>query len=176
MKNGLGLDAKKVELVPHDNLWGKAFEKESKKLRSIFGSFHTNIEHIGSTAIQGMPAKPILDIALGIPAMDAPNKLRSTKLLEKAGYKKIQFFNPTFHLFFIKGPLSNCTHHLHLIKHRGKKWTDYLFFRDFLNKNKKARQEYLQLKTSLAHEFSGNRRLYTRSKGQFVKNINARRS
>ncbi len=173
MKKVIGLKRGTVKLLPFNRNWAKSFEREKKYLVSKLKDLVIDIQHIGSTSIPGMTAKPIVDIAIGVKTMEGSKKY--IKILENVGYKFINNFgNLNTHLFFVKGEESNRTHYIHLIKHQGKIWEHYIFFRDHLSKNKSAAKKYVSLKQKLAAQFADNRKLYTAAKGSFIKSIFAK--
>lgn len=164
----IGLKRLTVKLSPHDTKWEDAFEQEARKLRKLF----PHVEHIGSTAIKGIKAKPIIDILAGIPSMGKSKDY--VKPLKKLGFDPRPFGGPNKHLLFVKGEESNRTHYLHLVKHGGQIWRNDIFFRDYLNKNKKAAKIYEKLKIELAEKFPQERIKYTKAKAQFIKSILAK--
>ncbi len=169
----IGLKRGTVKLLPFNKNWAKSFEKEKKHLTSKLKDLVVDIQHIGSTSIPGMTAKPIVDIAIGVKTMKGSKKF--IKILESAGYKFINHFgNLNTHLFFVKGEESNRTHYIHLIKYQGKIWQHNMFFRDYLSKNKSAAKKYINLKQKLAVQFVDKRKLYTAAKGNFIKDIFAK--
>ncbi|MCX6741019.1 MAG: GrpB family protein [Candidatus Parcubacteria bacterium] len=166
----IGLKRGIVKLTPHQKQWGIYFIKEKKRLQKSLGQKVIAIEHIGSTAIKNISAKPIIDIAVGIKKLkDGRQLIRS---LEKLGYH----YRPLAglknqRLFFAKGPESNRTHYLHLVKYNGQTWKKHLFFRDKLNSNKKIAKQYSALKKQLAKKFSQDRQSYTAKKHGFIQSV-----
>ena len=167
----LGLKKGKVKLVSHNIKWKSTFNKERRLLEKSLGVLTLGIEHIGSTAISGIYAKPIIDIDVGVKSTLDFKKF--TSLLEKLGYRKVRNKNaPHVHLVFAKGnKTKGTTHYLHLIKYKGAIWNHDLGFRDYLRKNKKVRQQYSQLKKKLVKKYSGDRMAYTKNKKDFIERI-----
>ncbi|MDP3954432.1 MAG: GrpB family protein [bacterium] len=165
----IGLKRLTVKLLSHNPKWKDVFEVEAKKLRKLF----LHVEHIGSTAIEGIKAKPIIDIIAGAPSMARSKEYIGP--LKKIGFELRPFGGPSKHLLFVKGKESNRTHYLHLIKFNGQIWKNDLFFRDYLNKNKKAALAYEKLKLLLARKFADERSKYTKAKWKFIKNIISKR-
>ncbi len=166
----LGLKRGTVKLASHHKEWAKLFKKEKRLLLKTFGKKIINIQHIGSTAIFGVPAKPIIDIEISILSLDRLYVLKFVRPLKKLGYSYMHKF-PTRH-FFAKGPEENRTHHLSLVKASSKKGLkETVLFRDYLKNNAGARKEYIKLKQKLVKKFASDRKSYTLGKEKFIKKI-----
>ena len=129
-----------------------------------------DIQHVGSTAIPNIPAKPIIDISVGIMSLKkAKTVIKSLKAL---GYEYRE--NGSIrgkHLFFAKGSEERRTHYLHLIKYNGEIWKNDLLFCDYLCKHKEMAVKYANLKTELANKFSTDRGAYTNAKSKFIRTV-----
>jgi len=147
----LGLKRGTVKLTSAHNKWTELFEKEKKLLFDTFGNQIIAIEHVGSTAIPGTPAKPLIDINVAISPLNDSHVDEFIAPLEKLGYHYRHKF-PGRH-FFAKGPESKRTHHLNLVEFNGDEWRNSILFRDYLKNNKPAREEYAALKEKLALQF-----------------------
>ena len=143
----LGLKRGAVELVEHSPLWEQAFIDERNRLERALEFVPCEIEHIGSTAVPGLEAKPILDIAVGIrssyPVQDC------IPVLEEAGYIYRGDDGEVGHMF-AKGPEDSRTHYVHLVRLGDSNWDRWLTFRDYLRRNEAARQTYAREKNRLA--------------------------
>lgn len=163
----IGLKRGTVKLLPHNPKWSGVFEKERKKLSKALNDLVIDIQHIGSTSIPGIPAKPIIDISIGIKSME--NSKNFIKIFEDLGYEyRPDFGGPTIQLLFVKGPEEKRTHYVHLMKYNGSIWKNDLAFRDYLRKNKKRAEQYASLKKELVKKFTDNRATYTASKTKFI--------
>ena len=163
----IGLKRGLVKLARHNASWEKLFEKEKNNLKKILGKFAVKIEHIGSTAIPHISAKPVIDISVGVGSMK--NTKLYIKILEKSGY----FYRPKFghinyHLVFAKGDEIKRTHYIHLVKYNGVIWKRDLAFRDYLRNHPYRRKQYEQLKKNLANKYPNDRREYTLNKTRFI--------
>ncbi|MFA6322002.1 MAG: GrpB family protein [Candidatus Buchananbacteria bacterium] len=166
----IGLKRGTVKLVPPQKKWSKSFMVEKKKIEAMPLKQKINVEHIGSTAINNMPAKPIIDLAVGTKKFK--DGYRLIKSLETLGYKyRPKASKKNSRLFFRKGSDSRVTHHLHVIKYQGRVWQDLISFRDYLNKSKSTAKSYLKLKKNLSHKFFNNRKKYLAGKNKFIKSI-----
>jgi len=164
----IGLKRGTVKLVPHDLEWDKLFLVEKAKLFEVLGAMAVDIQHVGSTAISTIPAKPIIDIAVLVKSLDEINAC--IEKIEAIGYQKKQEHR-TERLFFTKGPEGNRIVYLHI----GDESTDYIMdmilFRDCLIQNPADAQRYVELKQELVGKFSDNREQYTAAKEEFVQKI-----
>lgn len=168
----LGLQRGTVELKDHDPKWHELFEDEKKLLLETFGDRIIAIEHIGSTSICGISAKPIIDMNVAITSLDDINDF--IEELPKLGYEYMPERRFHYRQFFPKGPRECRTHHLNLTEMSSNTgWKDHLTFRDYLKENQDAREEYDTLKKKLAEQYSENREEYTRRKADFIKRISS---
>lgn len=161
-----------ITLEYHNQYWKKWAEAEIEHLSSLLSEFCTRISHIGSTAIPGIYAKPIIDVLVEIPGCSNWNEIR--KIMETAGY--ICMATSENRMSFNKGytpyGYAEKVYHIHFHKYGDN---DEIFFRDYLITHPEAAKEYEQLKISLLPKFRHNRDGYTEAKTQFVKEILARR-
>lgn len=163
----IGLTRGVVLLVPHNEGWHRLFEEEKQLLLSAIGDHSLAVEHIGSTAICGIAAKPILDIMIGTPEYDPEPAFISD--VEALGYEyKGENGIPQRHYF---GKATPGTVHLNIVRHSGDFWLSHIAFRDHLKQNGDAAREYERLKLSLAERFAGDRESYTNGKLEFVEKI-----
>jgi GrpB-like predicted nucleotidyltransferase (UPF0157 family) len=165
----LGLDRKIVELVSYKKEWKTLFQKEKKLLLSAIGDFAPAVEHIGSTAIPQLEAKPIIDIMIGVRDFSEVEKYLSP--LRKIGYEYRGELGIKGRPFFRKGTATASTHHLSLVRFGGEIWTRQLFFRDYLLEHAEAARSYGELKRDLAAKFKNDREAYTNAKTEFIEEI-----
>lgn len=167
-KNMIGLKRGTVKLVPHNPKWDELFQVEKTKLLEIINGLIVDIQHVGSTAISTIPAKPIIDIAVLVKSLERVSEYSAK--IETLGYQKKQE-NRSERLFFTKGPEENRIIYLHI----GDESTDYIkdmiLFRDYLIKNPAEAKRYAELKTELAEKFADNREPYTAAKEKFVQKV-----
>jgi len=155
-----------VKVVPYDPRWPQLFELERRELeRELAPWIVGGIEHVGSTSVVGLAAKPVIDIMVGVrslaqsrPAIDAAGRL---------GYVYWPYKADVMH-WFCKPSDEHRTHHLHLIPFQSALWHERLAFRDLLRTNTDVARAYERLKRELAavHEF--DREAYTDGKYPFV--------
>jgi Uncharacterized conserved protein len=163
----IGLKRGSVLLSPHNEEWHMLFEEEKSRVLDSIGEYIVAVEHVGSTAICGISAKPIIDIAVAIRTFDEGTKCVAG--LERLDYEyKGENGVPERH-FFGKGIPR--THHLHMVAIDSDFWSSHLVFRDYLNEHHLVALEYNRLKQNLAGRFPENREAYTDGKALFVKSV-----
>jgi len=160
----VGLRDMRVEIVEYDPSWPAAFEAERRRLAPLLAG--AEIHHIGSTAVPGLAAKPIIDIVALVESYEGP----VTKLVAEGGYQYAWAFNATLaHRRFLCYPTAaRRTHHLHLVDERGE-LERRLRFRDQLRADPALAGEYAALKRALAERYSNDREAYTEAKSEFVR-------
>lgn len=168
----IGLKRGTVKLLPHNKKWAQLFEKEKKLLIKTFGNTIITIEHIGSTAISGIPAKPILDMDIGVRSLKIARQMK--KKFEKLGYE-YRPFKPGHtkkdlkeQELYVKGAEAKRTHHAHVAVYGSDYWNNDLIFRDYLRQNPKRAKQYANLKRRLAKLHANDRETYTKSKMIFI--------
>jgi GrpB-like predicted nucleotidyltransferase (UPF0157 family) len=160
-----------VEIVPYDPSWPVRFEEEEKALRQALAAWLVGpIEHIGSTAVPGLAAKPVIDIMAGVATLDASRP--AIAALVGLGYCYAPYRADSEHWFCKPSPAFR-THHLHLIPIGSPRWRESLAFRDYLRSHSEIAGEYEDLKRRLAVEHHFDREAYTEAKGTFVARITA---
>ncbi|OGY80497.1 MAG: hypothetical protein A2550_01360, partial [Candidatus Jacksonbacteria bacterium RIFOXYD2_FULL_43_21] len=170
MKPSLGLQRGTVRLEPYNPEWKKLFESEKSALEEMLGDKFIAVEHVGSTAIPGIKAKPILDLMLAIE--DLENWEWVKEPLTKLGYEfRRDFRKEQGHILFVKGPEENRTHYLKITESDSDFWNEHILFRNYLVNNPQYREEYQNLKEKLFDEHAGNREPYTKGKEEFVRKI-----
>lgn len=166
----VGLERGTVRLVSYSPAWHVLFEREKKTLLIALRGIVLKIEHIGSTSIPDMEAKPIIDMAATIPSIDIVPKC--VQPLAAVGYEyKGEYGLPGRH-FFTKG--SPHTHYLHVVAQGSDHWTSWVLFRDYVTVHKDVAAEYSQLKRDLAKTYHSNRDAYTKAKSEFISMITER--
>lgn len=161
--------SKTVELHPYVPEWPLIYEKEKEIIHRALDPSSFPIEHIGSTSIPAMAAKPIIDILLGVD--DLTDFTRLIHPLSQAGYEYIPKPDLKIRRFFRKGVRGRGTCHLHICEWLGEEWKEKITFRDYLRKNPEKAAEYNALKKQLARDYKHHRSLYTEKKGPFIQSI-----
>jgi GrpB-like predicted nucleotidyltransferase (UPF0157 family) len=165
-KKAIGLQRKKVRLSSYNPEWKKIYKKEKEILLSVLGDQVLDVQHIGSTSVPGVKAKPIIDIVVALKKIkDVENLIES---VEKLGYEYKHEAGISGRRFFVKGSEKNRTHYIHMVKLGGRQWKNLTNFREYLLEDKKNIKEYNELKESLAREHKDDRDMYTKKKSFFI--------
>lgn len=164
----LGLNNQKVSLMPDTKLWREEFEREKIRIQSEITE-EIKIEHIGSTAIPNIPAKPIIDIGIGI--NNSTNLADIIKSLEEIGYINKGENGIAGRSYFVKGLPEKRKYHLHMYKINHPNWKNHLLFRDYLINNADIAKEYGELKLENWRFHKEDRKKYTDSKDEFIKKV-----
>ncbi len=164
---GLGLPQGLVRLCESTPHWAALFEKEASRLNAALCTSGAAVEHCGSTSIPGVPAKPILDILVGIPGKIEVAMLRDT--LAPLGYEHATWAGVPGHEVFGKGDPR--THLVHVVPLHGPAWDRMIGFRDALRRDASLAAEYGQLKRQLAARYPNNRTAYTDGKAGLVTRV-----
>ena len=157
-----------VELVEHDPTWAELFERERTLLAPIFDGRAVGIEHIGSTAVPGLCAKPIVDVLVGVRELTLSRE--QVEAMEGLGYEFLSEHGLPGRLFFRKHPR---THHVHVVEHGGEIWERQLTFRDALRSDAEERRRYEEFKRRLAAE-GHPRDVYSDLKTPFIREVEQR--
>ena len=176
MFGSLGLPSRTVRIVPYDPAWPKLYADEVTRVEPILIAHGVSLvlEHMGSTAIPGLAAKPVLDLLAGRRSED--HHAGVIAALEAAGYVYRGEQGITGRDFFRRGEPRQ--YHLHLTTIDSTFWRDHRLFRDYLRANPDALAAYAFLKQNLAAQFPRDREAYIDGKTAFVEAIlvEARRS
>ena len=164
-----GLPRGKVLVVAYRPEWKALFEEEAARLRSLMGAAALGVEHTGSTSVEGMDAKPIIDLVVAV--RDLGEAARWIPALAALGYEHRPDEEIPDRLFFAKGPRTWRTHHLSLAAPSSNFYAEHVAFRDYLRAHPAAREEYRALKQRLAREYPEDRAAYTQGKSAFVRRI-----
>jgi GrpB-like predicted nucleotidyltransferase (UPF0157 family) len=169
----IGLSRGIVSFVPHQPGWSNLFAEEREVLRQRIGQHALDIQHVGSTAVPGLAAKPILDIAIALATPDLIAPCRAP--LVDLGYIDRGDQGADGGYLFVKerGPGVR-THHLHLVTIDDPQWRNYLHFRDTLRADAVIRARYGALKMALQARFAHDRQGYTLAKDAFVRGVLSR--
>jgi GrpB-like predicted nucleotidyltransferase (UPF0157 family) len=161
-----------IVVSDYDAAWPGMFKAESTRLRAALGSLAQRIEHMGSTAVPGLPSKPVIDFLIGVTSL-AEARARSIKPLEAMGYRYIPEYEAFLpgELFFRKlGDKARHVpaYHLHVMEPSNPPWERFLAFRDYLRAHPRAARAYADLKRSLAAQCRDDIAAYRTSKHDFV--------
>jgi GrpB-like predicted nucleotidyltransferase (UPF0157 family) len=155
--------AKPVVVVDYDPHWQRMFEHERDRILTVLGYKVAAIEHIGSTAVVGLGAKPIIDIMIGLRAL--ANAEPCISGLTSIGYN----YRPeNEHVFPERRFFDRPSYHLHMVVVSSDFWRWHIVFRDYLRIRPEKAREYLELKKELASKYQVDREGYTSAKTRFI--------
>lgn len=166
----IGLEKGTVHVVAYRPGWNDLFERERLLLQQHIGHLALDIQHVGSTAVPGLDAKPILDIAVAVASVSVVSLC--VRPLCRLGYvdRGDQGGNGG-HLFVKESSPDIRTHHLHVVATDDPQWRRYLRFRDALRCDEALRTRYSTLKRTLRERFPEDRNAYTAAKCEFVQGV-----
>jgi GrpB-like predicted nucleotidyltransferase (UPF0157 family) len=158
-----------VILEEYDPSWPSKFEHEKAHLLAIAGQWcHGGIVHVGSTAVPGMVAKPVIDVMFGVESLEGSKP--AIEVLVGSGYEYWPYKTDLMH-WFCKPSDAFRTHHLHLIPFESPLWKERIKFRDLLRSNERIAGDYAQLKRELAASHKEDREAYTQKKWPFIQQV-----
>jgi GrpB-like predicted nucleotidyltransferase (UPF0157 family) len=161
-----------IIVLPYDAAWPARFEAERTLIDKQIAAYVVGaIEHVGSTAVPQLAAKPVIDIMVGVESLEASRA--ALPLLESLSYCYFPYKPDVMH-WLCKPSDEIRTHHLHLVPFGSALWIERLAFRDYLRAHPQARADYARLKQDLAERHRNDREAYTEQKGDFIKMILAR--
>lgn len=161
----------KIIIEKYNPNWKPKFEKEFHLLKNSIKEDEVFIEHIGSTSVKGLGAKPIIDIMIGLKNFKTSD--RHIKSIENLGYEyvsKHEYLMP-YRRYFTKKSNGIKTHHIHLVGYQTEFWNRHIEFRNYLRVNKEDRERYLNLKINLAKRNWNSGSEYADAKSEFIKEI-----
>jgi GrpB-like predicted nucleotidyltransferase (UPF0157 family) len=159
-----------IVVVSYDPAWPGMFQEEAARIAAVFGDELLSIHHIGSTAVPGLAAKPIIDI---LPIVRNIEKVDSfNEEMTGLGYEPRGEYGIPGRRFFVKrNAEGERTHHVHAYEPDNPEVARHLDFRDYLTAHPEAAEQYAELKHTLAGQFRHDRESYTNSKTPFIREI-----
>jgi GrpB-like predicted nucleotidyltransferase (UPF0157 family) len=164
-----------IVIVAYDPSWPGSFARQRDRIAPLLHGWMTrDLEHMGSTAVPGLAAKPIIDMLAFVGDIEAQG--RASHLLDPAGWVHAPepFDESDRKLSFCFPDLARRTHHLHVVEHASSAWRGWLAFRDYLRAHDDVRARYTDLKTRLAnaHGHDPNERdAYRAGKADFIRAV-----
>ena len=159
-----------IEIRDYDPEWPTVFRAEKGRIRAAFGGLAKDIQHVGSTAVPGLAAKPVIDILLAVE--DLTETVAYLIRLEELCYTYVPHNEDAERRFFLKGMPR--THHVHVVRFGGWTYWKHLLFRDYLLDHPSKVKEYECLKRILAEQFRDDRSRYVEGKSEFIESVIAR--
>lgn len=166
----IGLKGRTVLVEPHRIEWEIAAQETISSLKKILKDDIIDAQHIGSTAIKNICAKPTVDIVVGVSNFDKIIK-HNDDLMKNGIVYHMQY--PSGQYLYVMGDLENNirTHYIHVVIWGQEAWNNYINMRDYLNTHEKEAKEYSELKERLAKKYPEDRSAYTNGKSALLKNF-----
>lgn len=159
----------KIAIVAYDDQWPVSYQNVKAQIAAALGDRLLSVEHIGSTAVPSLGAKPIIDMLGAV--RDFPGSIPGiVALLAAADFEYVDKGRPDRH-FFRRGGWGHGTHHLHIVEFEGDDWRRQIFFRDWLRAHPEVAREYGELKVRLAEQMDRDRPAYKSAKTDFIKAV-----
>lgn len=159
-----------VTVVAYDPRWPALFDEEKTRIAAALAGSVVAIEHIGSTSVPGLEAKPIIDILVGMRPLEVTDA--QIAAMEELGYEYLGELGLPGRLFFRKGrPRS---HHVHVVEWGGDQWERHLAFPDFLRRHPDEARRYGELKRRLAIDVAGDWERYMTGKEAYIDEVEER--
>ena len=163
-----------IKITSYDDRWPSLFEAEAVRIRKVLGDLALRIEHVGSTAVPGLAAKPVIDIQISVASLDQPGSYSAP--LAELGYRHIPLGDfDRVYPFFQKPAEWPSTHHVHLCIAGSEQERRHLAFRDYLRRHAEIASAYVELKQALAAANDGetleSREKYSLAKSAFVNSV-----
>ncbi len=161
----------KVTLREYQTDWPVQFQAAASELATAYTGVAVQLEHIGSTAVAGLCAKPVIDILLGVSNLNEVEV--RTAALEVLGYR----YRPEYEAvlperrYFVRPEGVRLRIHLHAVVHGSRIWQNHLAFRDILRRNADLAQQYAALKRDLATIHANDKAAYTHAKAPFISRV-----
>ena len=161
-----------IIIVDYDPAWPQVYEVERARILRVASGLVVDIEHIGSTAVVGLGAKPVIDIMATVQTL-AIGRTLIAPLTQQLAYSYVPEYEATFpnRLYLQKHPSTGDQFHLHIVEVNSEFWEVHLLFRDYLRAHPEVAREYDRLKRELAARYGRNRDGYTDAKTDFVESI-----
>jgi GrpB-like predicted nucleotidyltransferase (UPF0157 family) len=158
-----------IHVVSYDPTWVALFDTEKTHLESLLSLWRRGpIEHVGSTAVVGLCAKPVIDVMVGVTTLVESEPAKD--VLVANGYQYSDYRSDVMH-WFCKPSFAFRTHHIHLVPYESSLWNARISFRDVLRSQPAVAAEYAALKLDLAKRFEFDREAYTEAKAPFIHRV-----
>jgi len=164
----------RIYIADYDERWPALYREVSRSLVEAFGDYACEMQHVGSTSVPGLGAKPIIDIAVNL--RDYPLPQNVIEAMEALGYTHMGEYGIAGRHYFKRYSDDGLMVHVHAYSPGNEEWASHLLFRDYLRAHPEAARDYESLKRDLAAKYADQREVYTESKTNFVQEILRRAS
>lgn len=162
-----GLKRGTVRLMPHQKEWEESARESIRELKQLLGDTAVDIQHIGSTAVWSVCAKPVIDLVIGVRRLE--ELLPHIEALKEQGFI-YRGEDVAGQRLLVAGDFEKDmrTHHIHVVRWGGAEWNNYINFRDYLNAHPEKAMRYDACKQKLAARFPDDRKSYTAGKQELI--------
>jgi len=161
-------DKRRVEAVSYNSNWKDMYKEESEKIKNVLSDIIIDIHHIGSTAIPGIKAKPVIDILIEVKDIEGVDQYNYK--MEELEYEAMGEYGISKRRFFRRGGCKR-THHLHIFQVGNKEIKRHINFKKYLIAHPDKAREYSKLKEKLANKYTYDMENYTNGKNDFIKEV-----
>lgn len=158
-----------VVLEKYNSKWKEEYKKEEKLLKKVLANEIIEIHHIGSTSIEGLMAKPVIDILIVVKSLNKIPEIE--KKLKPYNYENRGQQGVPDRYFFAKGNEDERSHYIHFVEPKSETYYNQIYFKKFLLDHPKYIKKYCTLKQKLAEKYATERSKYTAGKSEFITNI-----
>lgn len=163
-----------IAIVEYDPAWPRLFAEERDRIVAACGGRIVAVEHVGSTAVPGLAAKPIIDMMPGVRALADAGA--SVGAMVAIGYEYVPALEDALpeRRFFRKDAGGVRSHHIHMVEVGSEFWELHILFRDYLVAHPQVTAGYARLKRELAARYGDDREGYTEAKTPFIRSVEER--
>lgn len=160
-----------LRVIPYQDTWPAQYAQVDAELRAALSPLDVALEHIGSTAVPGLCAKPVIDVALGLDALE--DVAEPIDALAAIGF----VYRPEYEdriperRYFVRAAGQTPRVHLHALVGDGALWRQHLLFRDALRRDRSLMQSYASLKQQLVVLHASDKAAYTKAKAPFIQQV-----
>jgi len=167
--------AGRIVVCDYDPTWPAMFEQERAQVQDALGAMVVTVEHVGSTAVPGLAAKPVIDLLVGVRSLPEARSrcVEPLRALRYAHVVEAEAWLPG-EMLFRKGLPGPWTHHLHLMECSSPRWEEFVVVRDHLRRHPEVASAYADLKKALALVFGDDIAGYRSAKGPFLQALLAK--
>jgi GrpB-like predicted nucleotidyltransferase (UPF0157 family) len=162
------LEVGTVKLEEYTSKWNEMYKEEKHNLKRLLGKYALSIEHIGSTSIVGLKAKPIVDIGIGVEKLQDFELIKDKFTAYPYSYK-LDYDNDE--VLIRKHDNDFVTHLIHVMRIDGERYKNTILFRNYLSNHSDVLKDYQNLKEQLAKKYANERKKYTASKNDFIQQV-----
>jgi GrpB-like predicted nucleotidyltransferase (UPF0157 family) len=164
-----------IQVLDYDPAWAAMFEQERARVQDALGPIVVTVEHVGSTAVPGLAAKPIIDLLVGVRSLPEARDY-CVEPLEALRYRYMADYESWLpdEMLFRKGIPGPWTHHAHLMEPSCSRWEEFTLIRDYLRRHQEMASAYADLKRALALVFEDDIAGYRNAKAPFIEAVIAR--